>query len=1628
MTIQPDEFLIVYLSGRDVVDAIDHWESPVLESNNWRYTIPTSGTSADWTDKDFNDTAWDIGVGGIGYDDDDDATEIAGPVTSLFMRTTFNVVDTSEIQAAAFHIDYDDGFIAYINGNEIARGNMSSSDYDDLADSPREATMISGGDPEEFILEGNLFRSYLVNGTNVLTIQVHNTSSTSTDMSSRPFLSIGLNVPTVYWNPVPSFYTPEVGTTYLHTNFSLNNGKEGVLLFNPQGTPVDGINPPEILSNMSYGRQTDGGNIFKMFLPSTPGTSNNGSTSYDGIWEDEITFNLPAGFYSNDQSVGITAGNAQTVIRYTTDGSKPTSTSSVYTNVISINKTTSLRAGAFRPGYISQTIETNTYIIGDTNNPKLPVMSISTDPDGFFSDASGIYELGPNASGIQPNYGANFWQDWEREIHIEYFDEQDALGIEQTCGVKIFGGWSRDQDMKSLRLMAKEEYGDNDFDYPFFKSKNINSFKQLVLRNSGNDFNDTHFRDALNHQTIKDITELDIMAYQPVVVFLNGEYWGIHNLRERINDHYIEDNHGVDNNKIDLIELGGAKYGTITDWLTTTEFVSNADLTNQTNYDQVKEMLDIPNVIDFFCSQTYHINWDSPHNNVRMWRPQDKSLGWRYLYYDTDFGLNLFGGYAGRTAPDYNELGRVIEDDRSTHSFMLKNLLTNAEFKCQFANRYADLMNTVYKASNYNAVADSIQALLLSDIDDHFDRWGNSMSGWNNNISDVKSFINDREDEAKAYLKSELGGLGADRTLTLDINPEGAGHIIINTVSPVSYSWSGDYFGGCPVNVTIKPSIGYEFSNWSGLSNSSNESVSLNLNSNGTITANFNVDNTPDLIAINEINYNSPSDTLTTGDWLELFNYGTEDVDLSGWTLKDANDFNGYSFPQGTTLKKGEYIVVAVDLVTFNLIHPNVLNAVGPLGFKLSNSGEEIRLYDGYDRFYSTITYNNKAPWSEIADGKGGTLELIDPNGDLTDPNNWFGGCLGGSPGKKHIECPCEGPFLGEDKFLCETGGSITLNTGLTLQADNEFTWYLNGDKLTDITPSITATVEGNYSVLLQSPNCLKESSVNVLNNISVDLGPDFNLCTPTSATLMSGSLQSNTTYNWFKNNINLNVSSPSLDVSTEGTYRLEVKRGLCSKVSNTVIVSSSSPTPNDVIKCGGGNVTLSVAGNSSYKWYNSEVGGSSIKSGNNYSTSVSQTTTYYVEDDTYFGLEAGASDPSFGDTWSQDDFEDYKARFYIYEDCYLNYVTVYPRGASTITIRITTGVNTGVIHEVTVPAESGAQRVYLGKFLSAGSYYMDAVGTDGPLTMTNENASYPYADSEGYMAVTRMEPYWASDINEWYFFFYNFEIANSPVQEKCDRTPVTAYTCESPIVNVMTNSSSVKAGERVEFSAAISGEYNLISWDFGMEASPRYASGVGPHSIIYNERGQYDVTVTVSNNIDNYTTVESNIVTVCSKPNTITLVSDAVEYCGTAVNLTATSVNGFEYTWYMDNVMISPSTLDDNTEQVMDIANYHVVVADPYNTDLCNTSSNIVHVSNCILSTTFETQKGLGMFPNPASNFISFSGVNGTVEIRDTKGLLLMTSSTTELDLDISSLKQGIYIVHVKSLDEDHLFRLVKE
>lgn len=1061
-------YLSVFASGKNRVSVVDHWESLVLENNTWKYRVPTASITS-WTNTAFDDAAWSSGIGGLGYADADDGTTITpNPFRCLYARKTFDLVEASQIERLKLYMDYDDGFVAYLNGNEIARANMpvGLADFNTLALGAREATVYTGGAYAEFSIPYEMFKALLVKGKNVLAIQVHNNTANSNDLTMRANLIAGISVSTQQYQTLPSFFQGNASSA-IHTDFKLSASGTPVILYDANGNLLSGISVPKLLADDTYGRFPNGSSTLKVLRPATFNSNNGGSSPYTGYWPDEVTFSLAAGFYTGNQTLTLGKVSASSTIRYTLDGSIPTASSPEYTTPLEISKNTVVRASCFADDYINGKVSTNTYFVNQA--AALPVFSISSNPDNFFDENTGIYVDGPAAVVAscpqQPYSCRNYWQDWEREIHVEFFDQDKTHKFEQDAGVKILGGWSRTSPQKSMQLRAGDSYGKSHFEYSFFsepKKAHLKKFETLTLRNGGNDYQSTLLRDAVNQRILNSNScydnQMDFEAYTPVVVFINGAYYGIHTLRERIDDSYFENNGGhkeVNSLEMDGTQLDNVKEGSNAEFMAMLEYIETHDLTVATNYDYIKTVLDIDNYIDYFCAELFHTNWDWPHNNIKFWKPVGNGK-WRYIYHDTDFSYGLYG----YTTTTTDELARMITDVSATgshknvHTPMLQKLLGNTSFRNQFLNRMADLLNTIYKSGYLSAAFDSLSAEIDPEIDRHIAAFATSstpaLSGtrarWESNKTAVKTFMNSRPANVRSSFVSRYT-LGGTTTITLDVKPAGAGRIKISTIAPCDLPFEGVYFRNVPVNIEVLPNEGYVFKNWTGsptaIQNSTSSKHTLTFaEATASITANFATTSDIPKITFSEINYQSDTtlaQNSNAGDWLELYNYGNAPMDISGWTLQDVNAYNKYVFPSSTTIASGNYLVVASDLTLFKKIHPSVSNVQGPLGYNLSNDGEKLMLIDPFNTQQLSVTYNDVSPWPVLANGAGATLELISPTASLDDPYNWKDGCRRGSPGMAYVTCTGTGIITSESDAQMH-------NTKLDIQQISENQIYIHSD------------------------------------------------------------------------------------------------------------------------------------------------------------------------------------------------------------------------------------------------------------------------------------------------------------------------------------------------------------------------------------------------------------------------------------------------------------------------------------------------------------------------------------------------------------------------------------------------------
>lgn len=999
--LDPGKPFLVYASGKDRRQAPIRWNTIIDMGYTWKYLIPTTEPASTWKTSGFNDTSWKSGPSGFGFGDNDDKTILPLGTVSVFIRTTFNLADVDKIGALWLHMDYDDGFVAYLNGTEIARAGLGSPGtpvtYKTLP-SLHEATIYQGLEPEAFDLSDKI--NLLKPTGNVLAIQVHNSGSGSSDMSGTPFFTIGYVSDTS--TPLVSSQYFKMPVLYPHTNFKLSSGGETVSITNKNGSVSDSISYGVIPAGFSYGRNFSEISNWGYFYEPTPGKLNTTQMTTDVV-RSNIVFSVNEMFLTAPKTLSFSGIAEGETVRFTLDSSDPDENSPAFRGPIEINKNMVVRARAFKPGAVPGKIVSRTYIFDA--KPTLPVIAITTDSMNLWDHETGIYVLGDSYENQDPYYGANFWEDWEKPAGIEMTGKDGNRIFSLNCGIKIFGAWSRARPQKSLAVFFRNEYGDPSLEgVQLFHSKPITSFKSLVLRNAGNDYDYTRFRDGFMTDLVKDMDN-DIQAFEPVILYLNGKYWGHINLREKINENYLDNNHGVDPEKVDILDNNSnVVEGSNEDYLELLNFLNTNSLVSDANYEFVAGQIDISNYIDYMLSQIYFDNRDWPGNNIKYWKVQEEGSKWRWIMYDTDFGFGLYNG----SAYTLNTIQFALEPNGpgwpnpSWSTLLFRKLTENTKFKNAFINRFADMMNTTFKADLVVAKIDSFASIIQPEIYRHYQRWGVPSEGsWNTAVQNMRTFANNRTVYVRNHITQQFTRASIYNVNTV-ISPVNAGGIYLNTIHIQDENWTGKYFQNVPVKLTAVPKQGYKFSHWeiNGTKNLNN-SIEISLIKITTCKAVFEETvNDGNSVVINEINYKS-AESADAGDWIELFNWGRADLDISGWVIKDSENDHIFTIPGNTVLKSNEYLVVCASSMNFSAIHPEVLNKTGDFNFGLGASGDAVRLYTMNGILVDSVAFGSTAPWATEPNGIGRTLELRHYTYDNSVADNWKASVADfGTPGR----------------------------------------------------------------------------------------------------------------------------------------------------------------------------------------------------------------------------------------------------------------------------------------------------------------------------------------------------------------------------------------------------------------------------------------------------------------------------------------------------------------------------------------------------------------------------------------------------------------------------------------------------
>ncbi len=767
----------------------------------------------------------------------------------------------------------------------------------------------------------------------------------------------------------------------LHTNFKIKSSGEALYFSEPGGNIVDSIYGVELRGDISFGRKLDDPEVWNYFFITTPDLQN-ANISYTNIINKSPTFNIEGGYFNESISLILNPVTNEQIL-YTLDGSDPVSTSTIYSTPIIIENSQVLKAFLHKEDYLPGPIIIQTYINEeDVIDKSLPLISISADPDELFNETYGLFNYLPG--------------ELEKQVYIQLYEPEGSLLLNSNAGMKIFGNEpSTGYDFQqSLALFARREYGDGSFNGKIFLEKRIDNFEAFILRNNKSEYD---IYDGVGQGLVQDI--LATQAYQPVVVFINGEYWGILNMMEKINEHYVSDNFSIDPDSVDVLngfETDEPYYhpdwaisGNVDEYIEMIDFFIQNDLSDNANYQIAKSMIDVDYFATYQNAEIFMANVDWPGNNTKFWREKGNNGKWRWIVFDIDAGL-------GAWAYDdfdytYNTLLIATEPDGPSvtpygqeatwpnppwSTYVLRKLLENSEFQNLFIVTMCDLL-----ALNFDPVVSKPWVgVRMNNVKDeivnHFERWDfDWLNDWYQDSTEIKYFLDNRPGVIIEHYKDffDLGEM-----VSLNVDVQEGGLIQINNQTIRQYPWSGKYFENLEVSLSAIPDIGFQFTNWDGIQESAS-SFNLAINNELYIEANFEPIPGFERIVINEICYNSAE----TDDWIELYNPTDLTIELSEWKITDDGT-NPFIMPIGTSLDPDEYLVICKNESSF-ISEYGSIPSIGNLEYGLSKRGDILMLYNDEDLLIDMFEYKVVYPWPESVSA----LSLIDCNLDNTFPGNW---------------------------------------------------------------------------------------------------------------------------------------------------------------------------------------------------------------------------------------------------------------------------------------------------------------------------------------------------------------------------------------------------------------------------------------------------------------------------------------------------------------------------------------------------------------------------------------------------------------------------------------------------------------
>jgi hypothetical protein len=595
---------------------------------------------------------------------------------------------------------------------------------------------------------------------------------------------------------------------YDHAGFGLDSISGEVGLFSPGGALVDSVSYDGLPRFSALGRWPDGNGDFAIQASPTKGSAN--TESHDYLRDSQrvpVTFSRPSGRCSAPFDLVLSAPDGLGV-RYTTDGSLPGPESSEYRAPVRIGKTTVVRASAVTSEGRMFAPATRSYLFGE--HTRLPVVSVVTDPDNLWDPEVGIYAEGTSSKdGVGKSQ--NWRHNWRRPVHLDALFPEGSWQVEGR--MRIHGGASRGRPQKSLAVYTTsrdEPYG---IRHSLFPGDSRDRYAGLLLRNGGDAWLRTQFRDAFQHVMVQGRVACDTMSYRPVIVYLNGRYWGIYGLRELMIRKNLLARHGLSVQPIDSVD-GGGEVGSAKG-----PFANMPPVPKHGDYRPAMAALDVDAYLDYVAVETYSGNPDWPDGNIEAWRPRSGALKWQWILFDLDRGLN-----GKRGQPVDRDPFTILYNRREGRGLMFSELAENTMFVRDFCARLAVHMLTTFAPKRALPILDRMAGDIRPEMERHIDRWRwdwkidrlfMTVKDWEANLDQLREYVRKRP-QAMLKILDRRFGVGRPVDISVRVVKQGRGRILAEGVPLDDGRLEGPVPGALDIVITAEPAPGYVFKGWIG--------------------------------------------------------------------------------------------------------------------------------------------------------------------------------------------------------------------------------------------------------------------------------------------------------------------------------------------------------------------------------------------------------------------------------------------------------------------------------------------------------------------------------------------------------------------------------------------------------------------------------------------------------------------------------------------------------------------------------------------------------------------------------------------------------------------------------------------